>query len=87
METPAAGGRVGGRAASTGFPLSWSKSFYQVLIKLGEYVGGQNTSTKFYNLPNPPGTPELWPLNYPKTELAVSALQVDLFHRIVTQLW
>jgi len=25
----------------------------------------------------PPGTPELWPLNCPKTELAVSALQVE----------
>ena len=25
----------------------------------------------------PPGTPELWPFNCPKTELAVSALQVE----------
>jgi len=25
----------------------------------------------------PPGTAELWPLNFPKTELAVSALQVQ----------
>ena len=25
----------------------------------------------------PPGTHELWPLNCPKTELAVSALQVE----------
>jgi len=25
----------------------------------------------------PPGTPKLWPLNCPKTELAVSALQVE----------
>jgi len=72
MGTPAAGWR----AASTGFPLSKSKSFHHVLIKLGEYVGGNNISTKFYNQPNPPSTPELWPLNCPKTELVVSALQV-----------
>ena len=65
------------RAAPTGFPLSKSKSVNPVFIKLGEYVGGHNISTKFYNLPNPPGTPELWPLNCPKTELAVSALQVE----------
>ena len=44
-----------------GFPLSKSKSFHPVFIKLGEYVGGHN------NLPNPP-TPELWPLNCQKTE-------------------
>jgi len=50
MGTPAAGGR----AASTGFPLSKSKSFHQVFIKLGEYVGGHNISTKLYNQPNPP---------------------------------
>jgi len=74
MGTPAAGGR----ATSTGLPLSKSKSCHQVCIKLGEYVGGHNISTKFFNLPNPPGTPELWPLNSPKTELAVtSALQVE----------
>jgi hypothetical protein len=85
--------------------LSKSKSFHPVFNKLGEYVGGHNISTKFYNQPNPPGTPELWPLNCPKllfplsksksfhpvfiklgeyvvcpkTELAVSALQVELF--------
>jgi len=29
------------------------------------------------NLPNPPGTPELWLLNCTKTELAVSALEVE----------
>ena len=66
---------AGGRAASTGFPLSKSKSFHQVFIKFSEYVGVHNDSTKFYNQPNPPGTPELWPLNCLKTELAVSALQ------------
>jgi len=66
--TPAAGGR----AASTGFLLSKSKSFHQVFIKVGENVGGHKISTKFYNQPNPPGTPELWPLNCPK--LGVSAL-------------
>jgi len=36
-----------------GFPLSMSKSFHQVFIKLGKYVGGHNISTKFYYLPNP----------------------------------
>jgi len=25
----------------------------------------QRVFIKFYNQPNPPGTPELWPLNYP----------------------
>jgi len=50
--------------------------FCPVFIKLGDYVGGHNISTKFYNMP-PPGTPELWPLNCPKTELAVSALKVE----------
>ena len=45
-----------------GFPLSKSKSFHPVFIKLG----GHNISTKFNNLPNPPGTPELWPLNCTK---------------------
>jgi len=52
MGRPAAGERAGGpvgRAASTGFPLSKSKSFHQILIKLGEYVGGRNISTKVYN--------------------------------------
>jgi len=39
------GGRVGGRAASTGFLLSKSKSFHQIFIKYGEYVGGHNYST------------------------------------------
>jgi len=36
-----------------GFPLSKSKSFHPVFNKLGEYVGGHNISTKFYNQPNP----------------------------------
>jgi len=35
------------------FPFSKSKSFHPVFIKLGEYVGGHNISTKSYNLPNP----------------------------------
>ena len=51
--------------------------FHPVFIKLGEYVCGHNISTRFYNQPNSPGTSELWPLNCPKTELAVSALQVE----------
>ena len=46
--------RAGWRAVSTRFPLSKSKSFHRVFIKLGEYVCGHNISTKFYNQPNPP---------------------------------
>jgi len=46
--------RAGARAASTGFSLTKSKSFRQVFIELGEYVGGHNVSTKFYNQPDPP---------------------------------
>jgi len=49
-----------------GFLLSKSKRFCPVLIKLGEYVGGHNISTKFYNRQIHPCTPELWPLNCPK---------------------
>ena len=45
MGTPAAGWR----AVSTEFSLSKSKSFHRIFIKLGEYVGGHNISTKFYN--------------------------------------
>ena len=45
--------RAGWRAASTGFPLSKSKSFHPVFIKFSKYVGGHNISTKFYNQPNP----------------------------------
>ena len=37
-----------------GFLFSKSKGFHPVFIKLGEYVGGHNISTKFYNLPNSP---------------------------------
>jgi len=55
-----------GRAASTGFLLSKSKSFYQVFIKLGEYVGGHNISTKFYNLPNLPRHPWIMALELSK---------------------
>ena len=69
------GNTCGGRAASTEFPLSKSKSFHSIFIKLGEYVGGHNISTKFYNQPNPPGTPELWLLNCQKlSKIRVSAL-------------
>jgi len=53
MDTFLYGNTCGGRAASTGFLLSKSKSFHQFSIKLGEYVGVHNVSTKFYNQPNP----------------------------------
>jgi len=43
MGTHAAGGR-----RPQGF-RSLSQGFYPAFIKLGEYVGGHNISTKFYN--------------------------------------
>jgi len=55
-----------------GFPLSKSKSFCPVFIRLGEYVGGHNISTKFYNLPNSPRHPWIialelsLPFNWPQ---------------------
>jgi len=63
------GNTCGRRAASEGFPLFKLKSFHPVFIKLGENVGGHNISTKFYNHQMPPGTPELWPLNFLKVFL------------------
>ena len=60
MGTPAAGVSV-----HRVFALK-SKIFNQLFIKLGEYVGVHNVSTKFFNHLNPPGNPELWPLNFPK---------------------
>jgi len=68
MGTPAAGGRV----AFTVFTLSKSKNFHPVFIKFYKYIGGHNVSTKFYNQPNPPCTPELWPLNFPKLGFTLS---------------
>ena len=55
-----------------GFPLSKSKSFYPVFIKLGKYVGGHNISTKFYNQPNPPM--HTWILALELSKKRVSAL-------------
>ena len=72
------------RAASTAFPLSKSKSFHPIFIKLGEYVGGHNISVKFDNQPNPPGTPELWPFNFPKFGFPLS--KSKSFHPIFIQL-
>jgi len=54
------------------FALSKSKSFCLVFIKLGEYVGGHNISTKFYNQPHPPCTSELWPFNCPNLGFLLS---------------
>jgi len=50
--------------------------FHQVLIKLGEYVGGHNILTKFYYLPKPPGTPELWSLIVIIIEITTNATSV-----------
>jgi len=55
-----------------GFPLSKSKSFYPVFIKLGEYIGGHNILTKFYNQPNPPRHSLIMALEFSK--IRVSAL-------------
>ena len=65
MGTPVAGGRTGGVHGVFALLI---KEFYPVLIKLGEYVGGHNISTTFFNQPNPPGIPEICPMNCPKTE-------------------
>jgi len=46
--------RRAGSRASIRFSLSKSKSFRPVLIKLVEYIGGHNISTKFYNQLNLP---------------------------------
>jgi len=54
MGTPVASGWGCRRAVSTEFPLPKSRSFHQFFIKLDEYVGVHNVSTKFYNQPNPP---------------------------------
>jgi len=54
-----------------GFPLSKSKTFGPVLIKLGEYVGGHNILTKFYNLPNPPR--HSWIMTLELSKIRVSA--------------
>jgi len=60
-----------------GFPLSNSKSFRPVLIKLGEHVGRHNILTKFFNQPNPPRHSWIMALELSKNWLAVSALQVE----------
>jgi len=66
MGTPAAGGRVcglaGERVASTGFPLSKSKSFRKSLSNLVCIISRPSSITS----QKTPGTPELWPLNCPK---------------------
>ena len=58
-----------------GYPFPKSKCFYPVVIKLGEYVGGHNILTKFYNQPNPQETPEIWPLTCAK----LSTIRVPLY--------
>ena len=63
--------RRAGRRHLQGFH-SKSKSFYPVFIKLGEYVGGHNISTKVYNSQIPLGTPKLQPLNCPKLGFPLS---------------
>jgi len=72
------------QVAPTGFSLFKSNSFHLVFIKLGEYVGGHKISTKFYNQPNPPRTPELWPLNCPKLGFMLS--KSKSFHPVFIKL-
>ena len=69
---------------STGFPLSKSKSIHQVFIKLGEYVGVHNISTKSITSQIPPGTPELWPFNCPKLGFLLS--KSESFHLVFIKL-
>jgi len=54
------------------FLLSESKSFCPVFIKLGEYVGGHNISTMFYNQPNP--LMHSWIMALELSKIRVSAL-------------
>jgi len=67
-----------------GFLLSKSKSFCPAFIKLGEYVGGHNIMTNFYNQPNLPCTPELLPLNCPKLGFMLS--KSKSFHPVFIKL-
>ena len=60
------------RAASTGFPLSKSKSFHPILIKLGEYVSGHKSRPSSITSQIIPGTPEVRPLNCPKLGFSLS---------------
>ena len=60
------------------------QSFHQVFIKLGEYVGVHNVSTKFYNQPNPPCTPEFRSLNCPKLGFTLS--KSKSFHLVFIKL-
>ena len=73
------------RAASTGFPVSKSKSFHQVFIKLGEYVGVHNFSTKFYNQPNPHRHSCIMVVEWSK--IRVSALKVKELLSSLYQTW
>ena len=51
--------------------------FIQSLSNLVNMLVGIISQPSFITCQIPPGTPELWALNCPKTELAVSALQVE----------
>ena len=72
-------GRIMGTpvTAFTGFPLSKSKSFHQVFIKLGEYVGGHKIMTKFYNQPNPPRHSWIMALELSKNWISSICSQVE----------
>jgi len=59
------------------FPLSWSKSFRPVLIKLYKHVGSHNISTKFYNQPITPMHSWIMALEFSK--IRVFALLVKEF--------
>jgi len=74
-----------GRVASTGFPLSKGKIFHEVFIKLGEYVGGRNISTKFNNQLNPPM--HSWIMALELSKIRVSTLKVYEFSSGLYQTW
>jgi len=58
------------------WPLS-QRVFIRSLSNLVNILQGIISRPSSITSQIPPGTPELWPLNCPKTELVVSALQVE----------
>ena len=68
-----------------GLPLSKSKSFHPVCFKLGEYFGGHNILTKFYNQPNPFSHSSI--MAFELSKIRMSALLVKEFSFGVYRNW
>jgi len=68
--------QAGGRCPQ-GFRSLSQRDFIQSLSNLVNMLVGIISRPSSITCQIPPGSPELWPLNCPKTELAVSALQVE----------